>query len=343
MMARFCLILSFLLVQGAAALAHEERRMEMVMGTLLEISVDAETAEDARQTVEEGFKEARRWEGLLSNYKADSEISRLNREAYPESAETSGEIIHFLQTSQDLSRETSGYFEIMAEPLTRLWGLRERKLEKMPLKKDIDKARLKSDYRYLEIYGSDNTVRFLVEGAGIDTGGIGKGYALDRAMEKVRSRKIRSAAFNFGGEIQYWPLKPGGRRISIKNPLEPDRIWKTFSIAAFPGDAAGVSTSANYERFVTVESKESGRKLSHILNPRTGEPVKNEIRSVTVVSDSGTRADALSTGLFAMGLRQAKEFAAAHPEDWVLVLYQEGSEPLKSFSSGGWKEEKEIQ
>jgi len=351
---RFCLILGLLLVQAAVVRAeekkitplpplsggysHEERQMELVMGTLLEISVDAETKEEAREAVQEGFKEARRWENILSNYKSGSEISRLNREAYPESVEASKEMIHFLQTAQDLCAETSGYFDIMMEPLTRLWALRERILVKMPLQKDIDKARFKVDYRYLEIYESDNTVRFLVEDAGMDVGGIGKGYALDRTLKKVRTRKIRSAVFNFGGEILYWSLKGAeeGRKISVKNPLQPDRIWKIFSIAEFPGggDAAGVSTSANYERYVTVES---GKKLSHILNPKTGWPVENEIRSVTVISASGARADALSTGLFAMGLEKVKEFSASHPQDWVLILYQEGSGPLKSFSSGKLK------
>ena len=142
MTARFCLILVFALAQGAVLTAHEERRMELVMGTLLEISIDGEAAGEA---VAAAFKEVRRWDGLLSNYKADSEISRLNREAYPESAETSEEMIRFIKTAQDLSAETSGYFEVMMEPLTRLWGLRERVLAKMPLKKEIDKARLKAD------------------------------------------------------------------------------------------------------------------------------------------------------------------------------------------------------
>jgi len=317
--------------------AQEVKRMEMVMGTLLEVSVEGEAAGEA---VAAAFKEVRRWDGLLSNYKADSEISRLNREAYPKGSGTSKEMVHFLQTAQGLSRETSGYFEILTEPLTRLWGLRERKLGRMPSKTDIGKARLKADFNLLEIHGPDRTVRFLAEGAGIDTGGLGKGYALDRAMGKIRAFKTRSAILNFGGEILYWPLKPGGRSVAIKHPLEPDRIWKIFSIAGFPSEQAAVSTSADYERFVTAES---GAKLSHILDPDTGEPVNNGVRSVTVVSGDGARADALSTALFVMGTEGSKKFAAAHPQDWVCVLYQEGSGPLKSFSSGDWKEEKETQ
>ena len=311
--------------------------MELVMGTLLQISVEAGNSVDAREAVDDAFKEARRWDGLLSNYKENSEISRLNRESYPESAEAPVDVTRFLQTAQGLSQETSGYFEIMIEPLTKVWGLRERKLQKMPLKKHTEAARFKSNHQYLEIYDKENTVRFMVEGMGIDTGGIGKGYALDRALEKIRSRNIRSAVLNFGGEILYWPMDGLDRKVSVKNPLEPDRIWKSFSIAGYPSETAAVSTSANYERFITVEHLGAEKKMSHILDSRTGKPVDNGILSVTVASSSAARADALSTALFVMGIAKAKEFAAGHPEDWVLVLYQEFGGPLKSFSSGGWK------
>ncbi|OGR83526.1 MAG: hypothetical protein A2901_00275 [Elusimicrobia bacterium RIFCSPLOWO2_01_FULL_54_10] len=307
------------------------------MGTLLQISVEAESREEAQQAVDDAFKEARRWDELLSNYKENSEISRLNREAYPESAQAPVEVVRFLQAAQGLSRETSGYFEIMIEPLTKIWGLRERKLVKMPLKKHSEAARFKSNHQHLEIYDKDNTVRFIAEGMGIDTGGIGKGYALDRALEKIRSRKVSSAVLNFGGEILYWPMDGLERKISIKNPLEPDRIWKAFSIAGFPSETSAVSTSANYERFITVEKGGKEIKMSHILDSRTGKPVDNGIRSVTVASANAARADALSTALYVMGLEKAKAFAAAHPEDWTLILYQEFGGPLKSFSSGGWK------
>ncbi len=313
-------------------------RMELVMGTLLQISVQAESQAAADKALEAGFKEARRLDDLLSNYKETSEISRINREAYPESTPTTSEMTGFLTGARGLSEETSGYFEIMIEPLTKLWNVRERHLVKMPEKKFITKARYKSSYKHLEIYQSDNTVRFLREGCGVDTGGIGKGYALDKALKKMRASGIQSATLNFGGEILYWPLEKIDPKVAVKDPLEPAKIWETFSIAGFSTGTAAVSTSANYERFITADAGGKNKVLGHLLNPKTGEPVKNGIQSVTALSKDGTRADALSTALFVMGLGEAQQFLKLHPEDWALILYQD-SATIKSFSQGGWKKE----
>lgn len=325
-----------MMVLLSLSFAHAAQRMEMVMGTLLQISASAGDPEEEEKAIEAGFREVRRWDELLSNYKEFSEISKINRDAYPESTVARREVIQFLLRAKALSEETSGYFEIAVEPLTRLWGIRSKKLVAIPPEKEIIKARIKSNSKYLEIYESDDTVRFLVEGAGIDTGGIGKGYALDKALIKMRAHKISSAILNFGGEIVRWPLGANTPKIAVKDPLEPARLWGSVSITGFHGDTAAVSTSANYERSFRVQDGEKTKVIGHIINTKTGEPASSEIRSVTVLSGDGARADALSTGLFAMGLALARTFALRHPDDWVLILYQDGSGELKAFATGGW-------
>ncbi len=323
----------------SCARAEEASRMELVMGTLLQISVQADNKAEAEKSLEAGFAEVRRWDELLSNYKPNSEISRINREAYPESVTTSGEIVRFLVASQNLSRETSGYFDIMVEPLTRLWGLRERKLDAWPEDKIVNKTRMKADSRFLEVYDSDLSVRFMLEGSGIDTGGIGKGYAMDRALEKMRKHKINSAALNFGGEILYWPLSPS-QTVSVKDPREPQKIWRSFSLAGFPSGAAAVSTSANYERSFKAEKYGKLKTVGHLINPKTGKPADNNIQSVTAVSKDAARADALSTAIFVMGLGTAERFMSEHPNDWALVLFTDGPDSsLKSKAWGNWAKE----
>ena len=329
--------LVFLFLPSATVFSAPVSRMELVMGTLLQIQADCDDPGAAQKAVDAAFREARRWDDLLSNYKDNSEISRVNREAYPESTVTKTDVVHFLSRAKDLSEATGGAFDITIEPLTLLWNLRGRKLTRVPEGKRIDRAKLKVNYRNLEIYSSDRSVRFLVRGMGIDTGGIGKGYALDRALEKIKSFPLKSVAMNFGGEILYWSREPGERTVAVTDPEDPEKTWGNLSVRIAGSAVVAVSTSASYERFVTVEDGSATKKLGHILDPKTGEPVDHEVRSVTVVSKNAAEADAFSTGIFVMGLEEGKKFAQKRKDILVLILYKNKEGNLESFMSEEWK------
>lgn len=265
-------------------------------------------------------------DALLSNWKEDSEISRINREAYPNGTKTTEEVVEFLVVAKQLSELTEGYFDITVEPLTQLWKLREGKLEKMPTQEEIEIARAKVNYKNLEVSTTTHIVRFLVEGMGIDTGGIGKGYALDKVLEKIRKFSVEAVSLNFGGQIQYWSKGLTKRTFRVKHPFFPNKTWKSFPVY-IESQPLSISTSGNYE------------KAGHILDVETGSQVKNEIRSVTVACTYATYADALSTAIFAMGLDIVKR---AHEEEHrlfnmpVLILYEKDGK-LQNWHTRSWR------
>lgn len=331
----------------AAAQAVKVSRMTYVMGTLLQVQVTANDKKKAEEAMEAAFREIERWDGLLSNYKETSEIARLNRDAHPDAVAVSPDVVRFLTRARDLGEATNGFYDITVEPLTRLWKIRERTLPAPPNAESIARARARVDFRNVEIDPASGTVRFRAEGMGLDTGGIGKGYALDRALEEIRQYPVQAAVLNFGGEILSWSQKPRERKVSVKDPLHPDRIWADFFISTRAPSAA-CSTSADYERFVVLKSTDARgeTKTSHILNPKSGEPARGGIRSVTVLSARADEADAFSTAVFAMGLKEAERFCAALEKTGVLILYEDSDGALKSYASASWKEwiqpEKEI-
>ncbi len=303
-------------------------KMRLSMGTLLQIEVESSDPAQAEAAMESGFLEVAQLDKMLSNYSQDSEISRINRDGFLKEVLLSEEMSHFIQQSIQLSQSTGGAFDITIEPLTQIWKLRERSLEKFPALREIQSGRSKVGAQNLNFSFQDKILRFKVQGMGLDTGGIGKGYALDRALEKMEKFPILSATLNFGGEILYGSTSAQKREIKIRNPLSPEKDWGRITFSVEPKGAA-VSTSGNYERFVTAEGQT--KKIGHILNPKTGAPVQNELRSVTVIAPTATVADALSTAIFVMGLEESKKFLQKQEGISALLLYLSKEGDLESY------------
>ncbi|MBI2916134.1 MAG: FAD:protein FMN transferase, partial [Elusimicrobia bacterium] len=197
---------------------------------------------------------------------------------------------------------------------------------------DIETARAKTNYKNMEISTSPASVRFLNQGMGVDSGGIGKGYALDRALAMMQMFPIQSATLNFGGEILYWSQEAQKKTVGIRDPLRQQTMRETW-VLTISTSATAVSTSANYER--SVRASDSKSKWGHLLDPRSGRPVENGVRSVTVVSESATEADALSTAIFVLGLAEGTRFIEAQ-NLMSLILYEQNGK-LRSYYSRNWK------
>lgn len=323
-----------LLLAAQPLFPAEARRMHYVMGTLLEVSVTADDAKEAAEAAEAAFGPVEELDRLLSNYRGDSEISKLNGSGFPDGVKVSSETADFLAASLKMGEETRGAFDITVEPLTRLWRLRDRRRSGDPGEAEVREARAKVDYRKLELL-PDGRARFEAPGMGVDTGGIGKGYALDKALGRIRTFKVRSATLNFGGEILYWSEKPCEQTVSVRDPSDKDRVWKSFEAKVGP-EGLGVSTSGNYERFVTVSGKGPAHESGHILDPGSGRPAEGEIRSVTALARTGTEADGLSTAVFAEGFDKGRALADDLKDAGILILYEVPGEGLRSYKSKNW-------
>jgi thiamine biosynthesis lipoprotein len=272
------------------------------MGTFCEIQICHSDVSVAEQATRRAFDEMERVSRVLSNHDPDSELSALNMEASRSPFRVSDELFGFLRRCQVLYEATEHAFDPTVGSVVRLWGFFTSHPGK-PSDSDIADAKTKLGFDKVKLNEEARTVSYSVAGMELDPGGIGKGYAVDRAVQVLREMKVQAALVSAGGStlcgLGCPPGKPGWR-IAIKNP--PD--WQR---AAAHVDLCGGSLSTSG---VSEKSVEAGsHRYSHIFDPRTGEPVERMCQ-VTVVAPGATESDALTKAAYIL------------PRDSVLNLFK---------------------
>jgi thiamine biosynthesis lipoprotein len=291
------------------------------MGTLLRVEVEASDREAGIRAIEDTFAEVRRLEGMLSTWTAESELSHLNAAPSGEAFAVSPELLDLLAEADRWRRETEGAFDPAVGALVDAWDLRGR--GRIPARAELDRARSASGLGLFELDAASGRVKRTREGAWIDSGGFGKGAALRSAARTLAAAGIRSALLDFGGQVLAVgaPWAEGSWPVAVAHPSRRAEPAAFLALAD-----ASASTSGQSERYVEV----GGRRLGHILDPRTGAPAP-AWGSVTVVASDPLAADALSTGLFVLGPRAALAWARDRSDVGVLVLL-EGSNEVRA----GW-------
>jgi len=261
---------------------------QLMMGTIIEvISPDRNAAGIA-------FSEIRRIDDLLSRFKDDSEISRLNREGR---LRVSPDTLLVIKKSGQFWQATQGAFDITAAPLIELWGFYDRDY-RLPSDSEIQERLALIGFDKIKIDG--NMVEFKIDGMKIDLGAIAKGFAIDCAVQELRQAGIDSALLNAGGDIYCLGDKRGiPWSVAIRTGVN------LISSGDLKLKDKAVATSGNYEQYFSVD----GVRYSHILNPRTGKPAETDSASVTVIADDCLTADALATSVFVMGKDSASKLA----------------------------------
>ena len=218
---------------------------------------------------------------------AEEEIRRLDKLLRYDSIDVNNtETKELIDFSNDVSRFTEGAFDITISPLMELWGFRDKNYT-VPGESALAKA--------LENVGYDK----ITDKTMYDFGAVGKGYAGDKVREKLLSRGVNSAILSLGGNVHAIGTKPDGKSwsVGIQNPDDEGYIGYVNV------ENKAVVTSGGYERYFESD----GKKYSHIINPKTGRPAENDIKSITVICEKGALADALSTGFFVMGSEKTQE------------------------------------
>lgn len=276
-------------------------RARYLMGTLLELLVYAPDRAQADRAMDHAFAEVARLEAILSTFRPDSDVSRLNRAPVGQVVAVSPEVIELLAKSRELSEMTQGAFDVTVGPLIALWQ-HATETDMPPSAEALAAARNRVGLRHLAVVG--DTICRLREGVEVNFGGIGKGYALDRAAEVLRAEGIDAALLNFGGQVLVAGLPPGQTcwTVEVRDPRDPWNPERPLSVLWLV--AGSVSTSADYARGLTV----AGRSYSHILDPRTGLPVAG-LQSATVIAPTAAEADALSTALYVLGPEAGRRLA----------------------------------
>ncbi len=263
------------------------------MGT--EVVVTAWTSNErlARDGFAAVFAEFDRLDALLSVWKPGSDVLRINAAAAATPVQVSAETIEVLQAAQTISGWTSGKFDITFGALSDVWKFDHDQDDRVPTGEQIAARLPLIDYRAVVIDPQARTAFITRAGARIHLGGIGKGYAVDRAVVMLRAHGLRDFMVQFGGDL-YVAGQAGDRpwRLGINDP----RGAANDSFAAVEVRDATFSTSGDYERFFVQD----GTRYHHILDPDTGQPARG-CRSVTIVANSAMLADGLSTGVFVLG------------------------------------------
>ena len=275
------------------------------MGTVFTVAVYGPDRTYLDEVTRQVFQEIDDLDGQMSNYKPDSELSAINREAARHAVAVEPGLFRLIQKSLQYSRESRGDFDITVGPLMKAWGF-FRGQGRLPSHSELAGVLKRIGYQHILLDARARTIRFDEPGIEIDLGAIAKGYAVDRAVEILRDNGIKQALISSGTSSLYALGSPPGEhgwKISVRNPLDKD---KAACVMRLQNDS--LSVSGDYEKFFKL----GGKIYAHIMDPHTGMPVENML-STAVVSPSAADSDALSTSFFVEGPAAARRYLGAHP------------------------------
>jgi FAD:protein FMN transferase len=281
-----------LLALGAAPRPQDtlHRQSRRVMGSLAEIQLYHADADLAARAVTAALDEMQRVDGLLSNYQPDTELSRMNGGAAKAPFRASRELYDFVKRCRAYFDETLGTFDPTMGPVVRAWGFFTPRAAQ-PSAADAAAAKARSGFDKVRLDDATRSVSYSTDGVELDPGGIGKGYAADRAAAVLRQMGIASALVSAGGSTLYaigHPPDREGWRVAVRNPVKPATSLRYVMMR----DNA-LSTSGIAERYVEID----GRRYGHIIDPRTRQPVEGMCQ-VTLVTSNATDSDALTKAAF---------------------------------------------
>jgi thiamine biosynthesis lipoprotein len=282
-------------------------RVQFLMGTHARIILYEGTNED----IDDAFSEMRYLEGLMSDFDPNSELSRINRYAGKHYVDISNELKEVLEASINVARETQGTFDPTIGALTIGFYGFGREDSKVRTFNNLNEAKKLVDYRLLHLHG--NKAFLEKEGMMIDLGGIGKGFAVDKAIDMLERRGITKGSVSISGDLRVFGKD---QIIYVKHPR------REGFIASFTngGKDLSISTSGDYERMVNV----GGKIYHHILVPQVGSS-GNNFQSITLVMEgNSTLSDAYSTALFAMGRERAIDFLDNHNKVGAFIVFSDG-------------------
>lgn len=270
---------------------EEYTKTVFAMDTIMDLKIYSENGDNA---LEQAENEIKRIENLLDRGNENSEVYKINNN---KSAVVSTETSEIINAALSVSSETDGAFDITIAPVIDLWGFYGNEF-RVPADDELQAALALVDYKAVQSSGNNISIP---ENTCIDLGGIGKGYTSDMIVNVLKENNINSAIISLGGNVHTIGKKPDGSlwTVGIADPHSGSQHIGKIKVS----DKA-VITSGGYQRYF----ERDGKIYHHIINPATGMSAESGLASVTVISDSGIRADALSTALFVMGLEKSTEY-----------------------------------
>ena len=317
-----------LLVMGLLAVVSMPSRAEWiaeqraVMGTEVSVYFWHSDAARGRELAASVFAEVDRIDAMMSTYKEDSEISKVNREAAAAPVAVGPELFMLVERALDVSVLTRGAFDVTYDSVGQHYDFRRRQ---RPDAATIEREKSHIDYRHVQLDSVAGTIRFLEQGVRINLGGIAKGYVVERGADLLRAGGVEAGVVTAGGDSRLI----GDRRgrpwmIGIRDPRVDGKVAMSVPLVE-----EAISTSGDYERFFD----EDGTRYHHIIEPASGEPAAG-VHSASVMGPDAVLTDALSTSVFVLGVERGLQLIGNLPDYEAIVIdaagniyYSDGLQP----------------
>ncbi|MFW6377991.1 MAG: FAD:protein FMN transferase [Bacillota bacterium] len=313
---------------------EEYQDTKMMLDTVNTIRVYGSDGEEA---VDGAFDQVSEIDELFNIYDEDSNVSRLNRQAGEGPVELEDHTFKILEKGIEYAELSDGAFDPSIGALIKLWGWGSEDGPSLPDEEEIEATLPLINYQDILIDDDARTVEFEQSEMMIDLGAIAKGYAGELAADHLEDAGIEAAFVNLGGNIVLLGNKPDGTpwKIGVQDPRSDrgDLMGLVVADTDYFDNKLSISTSGDYERYF----EEDGEKYHHILSPFTGYSVDNGIASITIVASDAVMADALSTGVFVLGLEEGMELAESVDDFEVIFVTDEREVYLSSGLEGNFE------
>lgn len=276
------------------------------MATRFEVVLYGAESSRLRAAGEQALEEIAEAEKRLSMFRPASEISRINAAAAYKDVKVDARLFDLLKLAAKVSGATSGAFDITVAPVMQIWR-NAGQLNRLPSENEIESARELIGAEMILFNDPEHTIRFAKAGVQIDPGAIGKGYAIDIAVESLRESGVKSALIHGGTSTIYaigTQINGQAWRIGVRDPATPDQSLRTVELCD-----ASLSVSAPHGRLFACE----GREYGHVIDPRTGRPVRRTSLAA-LWGPSAAITDALSTALLVLGEESLEPICRAFPD-----------------------------
>lgn len=285
------------------------------MGSVFEISLVDQDSLKAKKHMDEVVAEVSRIEDLISEWRPHTQISEVNRYAGIKPVKVDREVLELTKRAIQYAQNSQGAFDISIVAMDKIWKF-DGSMTVMPSEELIRNSVTKVGYQHIKIDSAASTIFLELPGMKIGFGSIGKGYAADRGREIMKNSGVSAGIVNASGDLSTWGNQPNGDswKIGVNNPFKPHQMVQILQL-----NEMAVATSGSYEKYAEIH----GKRYSHIINPVTGYPATG-LTSVTIYGPSAEIANALSTSIMVLGVKEGRKLIRNFPAYRYIFITDKG-------------------